>query len=254
MHRFNISPNTLKEGLVTLSVEESHHALSVLRLKAGDVVELLDGQGGTFQGIVAGAEKGRVQVSVRETSVVLSAKKTVSITLAAAVIKPERMELLIQKACELGASAIVPLITERTVVHLSQERWASKIQRWQKIARESCKQCGQASMPAIQKAVDFKKFTTTLGRFDLSLIPTLAVPVKTLYDSLNAGKLARSVLLLIGPEGDFSKTEVQWAVSKGAQPVSLGPLVMRSETAAMYALAVVSFFYNEIALQGSQRQ
>ena len=251
MQRFHISPGSEKEGVVTLDKDESRHALTVLRLKAGEVVELLDGQGGVFEGIVAAAERGRIKISLRGTS-----KKNilnrVTITLAASVIKPEGMELLVQKACELGAHVLVPLISERTVVRLSPERWASKLQRWQKIARESCKQCGQSRVPAIQPVVEFKKFVPTISAYDLSLIPTLSGPVEGLRSVLNAYKSAKSILVLIGPEGDFSKNEVSQAVERGAKPVSLGPLVLRSETAALYALSVLEFYYRELATESQK--
>ncbi len=244
MHRFHFSSSSKKEGIVTLDKNESYHALSVLRLKAGEVVELLDGEGGIFQGIVASAERGQVQISVRGV-LKRGIPSRIEITLAISVIKPERMELLIQKACELGAHSIVPLISERTVVQLSSERWESKMKRWQKIAQESCKQCGRPSPPLIQPVLEFKKFVQTIYQYDLSLIPTLAVPVEELYSTLNANKSAKSALILIGPEGDFSKNEALLAIQHGAKPVSLGPLVLRSETAAIYSLSAIQFFYQQ---------
>ena len=248
MHRFQIYPDSQKNGQVVLDKAESRHALTVLRVKPGEVVELLDGKGGVFQGIVAGIDRGAVKVSVS----VLMPKKpnTVAITLAVSVIKPDAMELLVQKACELGAHAIIPIISERTVVRLSRERWESKNQRWQKIARESCKQCGQSTVPIVRPVEEFKKFIEAIADYDLALIPTLALPVEGLYQTLNSSKGAKSILLLIGPEGDFSQNEALGAVKHGAKPVSLGPLVLRSETAAMQALSNIEFFYREIAAGG----
>ena len=247
MQRFRISPGSEKEGLVTLDKNESHHALSVLRLKAGEVVELLDGQGGVFQGIVASADKSGVKISVgaRRTET----ESPVKITLAASVIKPEAMELLIQKACELGAHSVVPLISERTVVRLSRERWQSKGERWQKIAQESCKQCGQSRVPVVQPVAEFSRFIQTASEYELSLIPTLTGPVERLGSTLNTHRSAKSVLVLIGPEGDFSKSEVVLAVERGVKPVNLGPLVLRSETAALYVLSALEFYYREVALE-----
>ena len=246
MHRFHISPGSIIEGSVILDKKEGHHALSVLRVEAGEVVELLDGRGGVYQGIVASTEKGRVKVSVREKSS-RHPQNGPQITLAVSVIKPERMEYLIEKSCELGVHAVLPLITERTVVRLSPERWRGKIQRWQKIAQESCKQCGQSRTPEIQNVEKFDKVIRTFLAYDLCLIPTLAVPVKPLYQTLSTYPKARSIMILIGPEGDFSKNEAQMALSAGAQAVTLGSLVMRSETAVVFSLSVVNFFYRECA-------
>ena len=140
MPRFFIKPDQVKEGVVLLDQDESRHAISVLRLKSGDAVQLLDGQGGSFSGVVIGTQNGRLSVMKTE-NLSSVAQPAISITLAVSVIKPERMELLIQKACELGISALVPILSERSIVRLSEDRWQGKIKRWQKIAKESCKQC-----------------------------------------------------------------------------------------------------------------
>ena len=248
MHRFHISDFSKSE--VILNKEESRHALAVLRVKTGEVVELLDGKGGVFQGIVSGTDRGAVKVSVMAKRE--EAPNPVALTLAASVIKPEAMEFLIQKACELGVHAVVPVISERTVVRLSRERWEAKAERWRKIARESCKQCGQSRMPAIQPVTTFKDLLNALPEHDLALIPTLAGQVAGLYPTLKAHTFARSILLFIGPEGDFSPGEVSQALEKRVRPVSLGPLVLRSETAALYALSVLGFFYREAVLEGKK--
>ena len=156
MHRFHISSSQISNGSVTLDKKESHHALSVLRIKAGEAVELLDGKGKVFQGVVASTEKRQVKVSVFEKSSRDGSLGPIRITLAVSVIRPERMEYLIEKACELGVYSIVPLISERTIIRLSAERWKGKIQRWQKIAQESCKQCGLPRTPEIKIRLNLK--------------------------------------------------------------------------------------------------
>ena len=233
-----------------LDQKESHHAVSVLRLKTGDAVELMDGKGHIFQGAVSEIRAGRVFVRTASRSKFYSTASDklsarFQVTLAASVIKPERMELLIQKACELGVDSIIPVRSERSIVKLSKVRWEGKIKRWRKIAAESCKQCGLSSTPEIDEAADFKSVLTQAPEFDKILIPTLMVPTRPLYGSLQK-LVAGKILVLIGPEGDFSKNEIDLAVSLGAAPVSLGPLVLRTETAAMYVLSVLNFFYREI--------
>ncbi len=245
MPRFYIEPASAKDGVVLLSKKESHHAFSVLRLKNGDNVELFDGRGNTFLGVIAGFEDERLSVKLGEKRLG-SSSSPVQITLAVSVIKPERMELLIQKACELGVFSIAPLISDRCVVKLSRERWESKIKRWQKIALETCKQCGQSTIPQIQAVQDYKAFVAKVDSFDKILIPTLAVLGGILYSELRESKPG-TLLAFIGPEGDFTQDEVALAVSHGAKPVSLGSLVLRSETAAIYLLSSINFFYREIA-------
>jgi 16S rRNA (uracil1498-N3)-methyltransferase len=239
MHRFHIAPPVPVDGTISLDKKEAHHAVSVLRIKAGEIVELLDGQGGVFQGLIASADKSGVNVSVLAKKA--SLPKTVPVTLAAAVIKPEAMDLLVQKAAELGADAIVPLISERTVVRLSPERWESKTSRWKKIAQEACKQCGRPVPPDVRQALSFSDFCRELSSYGLVLLPTLAVETNDLQSTLAAAGSVRSALVMIGPEGDFSKKEAEQAILSGAKPVSLGPLVLRSETAALFALSVLQF-------------
>ena len=241
MHRFILPSVSAESGQVLLDLKESHHARNVLRVKPGEVVELLDGAGGKFRAVVAGFEEGRVALSVdRRTA---EAGAAIEITLAAAVIKPERMEWMLEKCCELGVSRWIPVLTERNVVKLSRERWEVKIQRWRKIASETCKQSGQARVPQLSEPVLYKEIIKETPAFDAAWIPTLGVPGQTLKAALSGAPKARKVLVLIGPEGDFTDKEVQLAVSNGVKPVSLGAHVLRAETAALYALSTVHFFY-----------
>ncbi len=239
MHRFHFQRDALRDGVVELDKKESRHALSVLRLKSGDVVELIDGEGGRFDGVVIGGLEGRLRVQVRETRA--AEEQTVSVTLAVSVIKPERMELLIEKACELGVSRIQPMFTERSVVRLSAERWNAKRERWAKIALASCKQCGQARIPTIEAVQDFSRIVSSFKEYDAVLIPALSVPAKSLKAALAQAGPVSKVLALIGPEGDFSQKEAETAIAAGAKPVNLGSLVLRSETAALYVLSVLQF-------------
>lgn len=225
--------------------KESRHALCVLRLETGDAVDLVDGKGHKFLGVVAGIENKRVKVLIDRN---LDARPVLpEISLVVSVVKPERMDLIIQKACELGAHSLFPLVTERCVIRISKERWVSKAARWRRIAVESCKQCGRPSFPEIHEVQLYEDFIRKLdSSYSLVLIPTLAKPGRGLYDILKREKV-RNALILIGPEGDFTAREVEFAVSqRAAEPVNLGPLVMRTETAALYALSVVQFFMREI--------
>lgn len=245
MPRFIVDPGEIQKPEILLSSKESRHALSVLRLKPGATVDLMDGKGRQARGIIGSIEDGRVRVVMSEG---LTVKKTskVRVTLAVSVIKPDRMEWLIEKACELGVTAVVPLLTERCIVKMPKERWKSKVDRWRKIAAESCKQCGLAELPSIENPVLLKEFLSRFSDYDRVLMATLAAPTESLRSTLNfqtSGTV--HVLGLIGPEGDFTKKEVDAALTRGAKPVNLGALTLRSETAGVYFLSVVSFFYQE---------
>ena len=244
MPRFFIDSDLTQAGSISLNREESRHAVSVMRLKEGDPIELFDGRGHAAAARVKGIKNGRVSVLLTELKNE-SRPAGVAVTLAACVIRPERMEMIIQKACELGAAEIVPILSERGIVRLSKERWESKETRWRKVILESCKQCGQSRMPRLGRVRDFADFIRDLPSFDKIILPTLTVPAKRLVDALGTRRPGNA-LVLIGPEGDFTKKEAASAMALGACPVSLGPRVLRSETAAIYALSTLLFYYSEV--------
>lgn len=239
--RFFVPAQRLRSRTFELGEKESRHALKVLRLGDGDRIELFDGEGNAFGGRVTGRARGRLLVCVEEA---LPARDPgVRVTLGISVIKPDRMEWLIEKASELGASGILPVLSQRSVIRISRERWPRKIERWQKIARETCKQCGRSQAPVVGPAQDFRACVQGFGGFDRVLIPTLAVQGRPLKSVLDARRSAKNILALIGPEGDFTPQEAALAVAAGAEPVSLGKLVLRSETAAVYLTAALNFAF-----------
>lgn len=235
MHRFFL-PN-LDQPL--LSAAEAHHASHVLRLKVDDTVNVFDGRGHEAQAKIAEIGKDSVRLAILQHS--STPPLRCRITLAQAIPK-KSMDLIVQKATELGVAVIVPLMSERTVVKLDED--AKRIERWREIALDSCKQCTNNWLPEIQPPQKARDFFNKLGTFDLKLIASLqpdAKPLKTILS--NAPTLLRShaptVLLLIGPEGDFTPAEIAEAKSAGCLPLSLGSLVLRAETAALYALSIL---------------
>jgi 16S rRNA (uracil1498-N3)-methyltransferase len=153
------------------------------------------------------------------------------------------MEWIIQKATEIGVWSIVPVMTERGVVRLDGDRAEHRVERWQKIAEEAAKQCRTAWIPRVARIAPFKQLMGSGLGTELILVGSLeenAVPLKRYLRSLE-GKPPRSVSLLIGPEGDFSASELDLARSRGAVPVSYGSRVLRVETAAVYGLSILSY-------------
>ncbi len=246
MPRFFIESPGSEDGEVFLDTGETRHAVSVFRVKKNDALELFDGAGHRFLGVAGDVSGGRLLVRLTEKKL-SPFPSPVQVTLGAAVFRPERMEILMQKACELGAHAVVPLLTERGIVKLSEERWRSKAERWRKIVQQSCKQCGLAYAPEIPAPRPYKNFLPEIKNYDLALIPTLEGRTVPLAEALPVPP-PRRVLVLIGPEGDFSPAETKAATDAGARPVSLGPLVLRSETAGIYALSAIHFYYREVCV------
>ncbi|MEN3370117.1 MAG: rRNA (uracil1498-N3)-methyltransferase [Verrucomicrobiota bacterium] len=156
------------------------------------------------------------------------------------------MDLIVQKAVEIGAAEIAPILSDRTVVRLDEESALSKQAKWQTVAIEAAKQCGQNWLPQVQPPRSLAQFFQEHGHFDLQLIGSLqsdAVHLKKILAEYSAehGDRPASVLMLVGPEGDFTPAELSLARSQSCQPITLGPIVLRVETAAIYCLSVLSY-------------
>jgi len=236
MHRFYLT------NLQTLALTggEAHHALHVLRLKVGDEVTVFDGRGHEARCTIAGIDRDTVRLTALQHST--TPQLHCRITLAQAMPK-KTMDLIVQKATELGVSAVVPLISERTVAKLDGK--TGRADRWGDIALEACKQCGNNWLPEVHPPQKYDVFLRSVGQFNLKLIASLQPDAKLLKTILADSPIRQladslpSVLLLVGPEGDFTKAELDLARSAGCVPLSLGPLVLRAETATLYALSIL---------------
>ncbi len=226
-----------------LDSADSHHCADVLRLGVGDKVVIFDGEGNEAAAILAEVSRKRTRLDIGPR--IATAKPRCAIMLAQAVPKARNMDLIIQKAVELGASSVVPILSERTVVRLEDAGDAAKKQeRWQSIAIEACKQCGQNWTPKVGLPQTIKEFLTNLPKADLILIASLqpdARPVKQVLSDFVAtsGVMPGSVIVMVGPEGDFTPAETLAAKTAGAAAISLGPIIMRTETAALYCLSIL---------------
>jgi 16S rRNA (uracil1498-N3)-methyltransferase len=229
VHRFYLS--NFQQPL--LDPTQAHHAIRVLRLKVGDTLNVFDGRGHEAQCRVTEFGEDSVRLTILQQS--STPPLPCRITLAQAIPK-KNMDLIVQKATELGVAVIVPLISERTVVQIDDD--SKKVPRWRDIALDACKQCGNNWLPEIQAPQKAHDFLSSLVKFDLKLIASLQADSKPLKQ-LIPGSPPCSVLILIGPEGDFTPAELGAAKSAGCLPLSLGPLVLRAETAALYALSIL---------------
>ena len=236
-----VTPAAWQSDLVTLTRDESHHLTDVLRLEVGAPVVVCDGQGGEASAVIVSRTDG-----ILTTRLVERKRQTglgVAITLIQAVPKAQKMDLIIQKATEMGVCSIQPVMTDRGVVRLDDERADHRTIRWQRIATEAAKQCRTAWIPKVQP-VD--SLTAVLGRpqtLDALIIGSLepgARPLRVCMNDLRARQVG-SVGLLIGPEGDFSPREYELAKKAGALPVSYGSRVLRVETAAIFGVCVLAY-------------
>jgi 16S rRNA (uracil1498-N3)-methyltransferase len=236
-------PPTAEPAEITLSAEESHHLVVVNRARVGDAVVAFDGRGTEWSGELASDRKNAAVLRVR-------ARRTLpappcEITLGQALPKGPAMDAIVRKATELGARRIAPLESERTQVHLDDARSGRKGEKWHVAALEAAKQCGNPFVPEILPVQPVRACLAAAGGHELKLIASLAPGAKSLKAVLAAfraahGRAPRTALWLIGPEGDFTPAELGAAQAAGFESVTLGPLVLRCETAAVYALSVLS--------------
>ncbi len=238
------SPATAEPTHLTLSFEESHHLVIVNRADPGATVVAFDGRGHEWICELVDDKKNAAVLKVRFKQMIKPLPY--EITLGQALPKGPFMEAIVRKATEIGARQIVPLESERTQVHLGNERTDRKVDKWQTAALEAAKQCGNAYVPEVLPPQKANSFIETSRGYDLKLIASLQPGAKSLKTVLAAyaatqQRAPRKVLWLIGPEGDFTPAELSLAHSAGFEPVTLGPLVLRCETAAVYALSILSY-------------
>jgi 16S rRNA (uracil1498-N3)-methyltransferase len=244
MHRFYLPPNECKSGPLILRGAEAHHASHVLRLRRGEPVAVLNGVGGEFLCEVRECHRDMVELHTQEKREI--APLPYKITLLQAVPKGKIIEAIIQKATELGVSRIVPLLSERVATRLDDDDAESKAEKWQHVAIEAIKQCGSAWLPIVEKPATPAEFLARGEHFDLPLIASLqpgSRHPRGYFDAFQKerNRAPESVCIWVGPEGDFTRDEVVAAENAGAKPVTLGRLVLRSETAAIYCLSFLNY-------------
>ncbi len=242
MHRFFLSAADLLSDSPVLAGDEAHHCLNVVRHSVGDKLIVFDGRGNEATAQIVSADKRSASLRVLHRA--KSAPVRCRVTLAQAVPKGKNMDLIVEKAVELGASEIAPLLSDRTIVQLDAKEAAAKREKWQTIALEACKQCGQSWLPEVGAPLSPKAFFEQRRPSGLLLIASLqgdSRPIKQTLEAYTAahGSLPREVTILVGPEGDFTPAELGLAKSHGCQPVTLGPIILRTETAAIYCLSVL---------------
>jgi 16S rRNA (uracil1498-N3)-methyltransferase len=227
---------------LTLAEAESHHLVTVHRARAGDLVTAFDGRGREWTCAVATPDR-RAAV-LRVTATRLAPPLPCALTLAQAIPKGGAMEDIVRQATELGAAAVLPVLTARTEVHLEGERAGRKSEKWLSTAIEAAKQCGNPFVPAVPAPVPLAALLTAPPAVELRLIASLhpgARPLRAALADFRAahGRPPHSALWLGGPEGDFTPAEMAAATDAGFAPVTLGPLVLRCVTAATCALGIL---------------
>ena len=236
MPRFLLPPDQWDQA--ELTGDEAKNLAQVLRIKSGAEVTVFDGKGRRAAAIVGDVNRDRVSLEISEATV--SSPPLPAVTLAQAIPKGKNMELIVQKAVELGVARIQPLSTQHTIVQPGE----GKADKWRRIALEACKQCGQDTLPEIADPMTFAHWIQSELASELSIIASLADGARPMRDIVREHPDLKSCSLLIGPEGDFSDGETSAALEAGFKPVTLGNIVLRVETASLYCLSALRYEFS----------
>jgi 16S rRNA (uracil1498-N3)-methyltransferase len=243
MRRFTLRPEHLVDGRVTFDAGESHHLTRVLRLRAGDTIVATDGAGRDFT-----VRLERLGEPVTGTVLAEAAgvpASPLAITLVQGVPKGDRMELIVRAATELGVARVQPALCERTIVRLEPARWRERTRRWQRVAREAAKQSGRAVIPEVEPPRPLADCLASGGSTDLGLCCWEGGGVP-LARCLQGPGSPRSALVVVGPEGGLAPSEAEAARARGLTIVSLGPRVLRTETAGPAVIAILQSRFGDL--------
>jgi len=238
MHRFIVEPGFAEGAIVRLDPSEARHATVVLRLKTGDSVVLLDGKGGVANGAIFRVDRHAVDVRVVDVEVRPSPQN--GVILAPALTKGRAWDWTLQKAAELEALAICPLELDRCVVRIDPSERPSRQADWQRTVNEAAKQCGVAWIPRVAEVQDLEQFVAGSHQWDQGLVAALSPGAREIGETLEPLTGVRRVALVIGPEGDLTREELEVCLGAGFLPVTLGGVVLRADTAAVAGVAVAS--------------
>ena len=227
-------------GVLDVPADQAHHVAHVLRLAAGDPLTIFDGAGLEYAAVIQRVTKSGVTVTIGDPQLV-DRESPLAITLAQGISSGERMDYTIQKAVELGVHAVQPISAERSVVRLSAERAARRVHHWQAVAVAACEQCGRNRVPEVLPVASLGAWLATLAPDTMKL--TLAPGAESTLHELERPNAA--IALLVGPEGGLAPREREDAAHAGFKPLRLGPRTLRTETAALAAMAAMQAVWGD---------
>ena len=246
MQHFYIDREIVPGEQIELSGEDHNHIKNVLRMKRGEKVVINDTKKISHICALAGFGEGCSYFSVEESSP-CETELEAEIILYQGVPKKDKMDLIIEKAVELGVARVVPVMTKRVIVKIEDDKKeAKKLERWNSIAKSAAMQSGRGIIPRVDRVMSFKDALREASALDRALIPyeeseTLGVSMKSSREAIDGLKGLRSIGIFIGPEGGFEASEVEEAMKAGAVPISLGKRILRTETAGLATLSVIMF-------------
>lgn len=235
---FVLSKDIHKDLIKIADTEKIHHLKVVLRVKAGQALSVFDELGKEYLGLIEAVSARGITVKISKKMKNAPGKKKFNLTLAVAIPKKAKFDDIVDKLTQLGVARVIPMWTERTIVKLDPAAARARLERWKKIARSAAEQSRRNGLPDISPVKDIKEVVSVSADYDLKLIPALAEKCKNLKQVLSGAK-PKNIIVLIGPEGDFSPGELVFCQEAGFIPVTLGRSVLRVDTAAVAAASYI---------------
>ncbi|SMO50488.1 16S rRNA (uracil(1498)-N(3))-methyltransferase [Melghirimyces algeriensis] len=243
MQRYFIDPNAIEPGRITVRGDDVHHIKNVLRMTVGDHILCCDGQGKDYYTELVSITDKEILCRILSTFP-SKGEPRVRVTVASSLPKGDKLEWVLQKATELGADSFLPFMSSRSVVRLDGKKSAKKRVRWQRIVKEAAEQSHRGYVPQVGNVLTWKGLLEKFPSYDQVLF-AYEREGSSLVEVLQKTRSQR-LLVVVGPEGGFTESEVEEAVAQGAVPVQLGPRILRAETAPLALLSCILFSFGEM--------
>ena len=241
MHHFFVTPSQVSGETIFVEGQDVNHMKNVLRMKIGEQVEISDGNNKKYLCEIEAFDAEAVRLQILE-EMAADTELSSKLYLFQGLPKSDKMELIVQKAVELGAFEVIPVATKRAVVKLDAKKAAKKVERWNSISESAAKQAGRSLIPEVTEVLTFSQALEKAKQLDVTLIPyELAEGMEESREIIRSIKKGQSVGIFIGPEGGFEQAEVAQAMEAGAKPVTLGKRILRTETAGLTILSILMF-------------
>ncbi|MDE0428119.1 MAG: RsmE family RNA methyltransferase [Candidatus Poribacteria bacterium] len=237
MHTFYVPPSQIDAEIATITGSEQHHLRNVLRITSGETIRIIDGQGNVYTAEILDTSTNRSSSIARIQTHECRAPLSPTLTLFQGLPKNDKMEMILQKTTELGVTQIVPLHSERALQKPSQNRY----ERWHRVLISATKQCKRAWLPELSEAQQFETSLSQLEKFSLRFLFSPHAEGQHIKTVLRETPDPNAIALFVGPEGGFSDQEITAGIKNGCVPVTLGRNILRTETAAITAVAVTTY-------------
>nr|HID59444.1 16S rRNA (uracil(1498)-N(3))-methyltransferase [Desulfobacterales bacterium] len=245
MRRFYLDKEIINSGTPTITGQDAKHIRNVLRLKPGDHIHLFDGEGNGYESRIISVEPNRIALSIL-TCFPSITESPVRITIAQALLKNRAMDRIVRQITELGITGFIPHISARSVPRPDNERLKKRCQRWERIAKEALKQCNRCVPPKINQVVLFRNLICEETPHDLKIIFWEGHAENRLKFSDIRVPIVKDVLAVIGPEGGFTREEIELAKEHHFIPLSLGPRILKADTAAVASATLIQYLYGDM--------